>query len=112
MSVYLRDADGNRVLLDTEKAKLVMEGREYHLTGATLDFYDFNWMTDPGTYGEENTPCRVLTVRDRFTGLAVEFPFSSEHADALALALAVNDDKDRRKLLKRALPKAWRLVVG
>lgn len=108
MAVYVRLADGERVLLDTKKAKLVYEGREIDLTGATLDFYDFDWLAGPGTLGAAGEEGKVLQVRDRFTGLAVEIPMHAESADGIALGLAMNGERGRTRWLKRALPSAWR----
>jgi hypothetical protein len=86
----------------------VIEGVEYDLTGATLDFYDFDWMTTLGDLGEEKTACKIAQFRDRFTGLTVELPLSIQSADTIALGLAASEDRGRMRWLKRALPQAWR----
>lgn len=107
MAVYLRAAGKERVLLDTAKAVLVYEGEEYDLTGASLDFYDFDWMTTEGTLGSEGKACRILTITDRFSGLKVEAPLEHESADRVAVGLAQSDDKKRRKGLRRLFPAVY-----
>lgn len=117
MAVYVRTADGDRFLLDTKKAVLLFEGREIDLTGATLDFYDFKWVTTPGHVGEqvEGAPPNAVVIRaeEQFSGVAVELPFSNDSAEAVAFGVGVaaaNGDKKVRRLLNRALPAAKKIL--
>lgn len=97
MAVYLRTADGDRVLLDTAKARLVFEERELDLTGATLDFYDAEWSVDPGEMGD-GIPVKVLGVRDQFTGFGVEVPLEAVPAGEIAEGLSDGAPKRRRRI--------------
>lgn len=115
MSIYVRTAEGERILLDTAKAKLAFEGREIDLTGATLDIYDFSWLTTPATLGEDAKQAGVvLGIRDTFTGLGIEAPFHLEPAEAVAygLAVAAADGRENGRGEKRRLRKLRELLPG
>lgn len=105
MPVYLRTASGERVLLDTSKAKLDYEGVEYDLTGGTLEFFEFAWVTAPGAIGvSDPVPGMGLRIEDGFSGLATEVVFPHLDADRVALGLADRPGGERRlKRVARAL---------
>jgi hypothetical protein len=95
VSVYLR-LDDDRLLLDTAKCKLRYEEDEYDLTGATLDLYEIEWQIGDGTIGLDPQPCKVVMLRDPFTGLTLELPITFDSAERMAAALTARQNGKRR----------------
>jgi hypothetical protein len=96
VSVYLR-LNGERLLLDTAKCRLRYEEDDYDLTGATLDLYEMEWQIGDGTVGlEDPQPCKVLMLRDPFTGLTLELPVTFDNAERMAAGLTARQNGKRR----------------
>lgn len=103
MAVYVQLDDGERVLLDTSKARLQYESSSIDLTGRTLSFYDQTWSVADGLVGQDGAPAKVLIFVDPFTGLRIEIPFPPQAADLIAVGLVDNGDKRRLRRFRKAL---------
>lgn len=109
--ILIRTAEDERFLLDTAKAQLVFEETTHDLTNATLDMYDVEWSIQQGTMQTEDSegkvvmeesPCIVFTVRDKFTGLGFEIPFSYESAGMMGAAfMGLGQEQLIMKIIKK-----------
>lgn len=95
MSIYLRTAAGERLLLDTAKAKLDFEGRVIDLSGVRLDLYEVGWMVGEGTLGDEQVPCKVLVFHDEFSGVRIEIPLPLDRVETFLASFEMNGKSGR-----------------